>query len=128
MTYPGAPGIYYGDELGMEGGDDPHCRGAMPWSEIGSRDSLIDAVAGLTTLRKRAPALRLGEWAPLTATSGAVAYERCLNRSRYVVGINRSTRTARLDVGGSGSTVWGDGGHEKGTLRIAARSAVITRS
>jgi cyclomaltodextrinase len=128
MTYPGAPGLYYGDELGMEGGDDPHSRGAMPWAEIATRDNLIDTVSALAFLRKRAPALRLGEWRPLAATANAVAYERRHNRSRYVVGINRGSRTARLDVPGSGTTVWGDGDHEGGNLRVAPRSAVIIRS
>ena len=31
MTYPGAPSIYYGDEIGMAGGHDPLNRGAFPW-------------------------------------------------------------------------------------------------
>ena len=30
LTLPGAPSIYYGDELGMEGGPDPDCRRAYP--------------------------------------------------------------------------------------------------
>ena len=30
MTYPGTPCIYYGDEIGMEGGKDPDNRRAMP--------------------------------------------------------------------------------------------------
>jgi len=30
MTYPGAPSIYYGDEIGMEGGHDPDNRRAFP--------------------------------------------------------------------------------------------------
>ncbi len=128
MTYPGAPGLYYGDELGMEGGDDPYCRGAMPWAETKGRDNLIETLAGLATLRRRAPALRLGEWAPLAATVNAVAYERRRGRARYVVGINRGSRAATLEVPGAGTTVWGNGGHENGTLQIAARSAVITRS
>ena len=33
MTYPGAPSIYYGDEIGMHGGHDPANRGAFPWHE-----------------------------------------------------------------------------------------------
>ncbi|UCF64239.1 MAG: glycoside hydrolase family 13 protein [bacterium] len=34
MTLPGAPMIYYGDEAGMWGGDDPDCRKPMLWSEL----------------------------------------------------------------------------------------------
>lgn len=31
FTWPGCPLIYYGDELGLEGGEDPHNRAPMPW-------------------------------------------------------------------------------------------------
>ena len=31
FTFPGAPCIYYGDEIGMVGGPDPDCRGSFPW-------------------------------------------------------------------------------------------------
>jgi len=34
MTLPGAPMIYYGDEVGMWGGDDPDCRKPMVWKEL----------------------------------------------------------------------------------------------
>ncbi len=34
MTMPGAPMIYYGDEAGMWGGDDPDCRKPMVWENI----------------------------------------------------------------------------------------------
>ncbi len=34
MTMPGAPMIYYGDEAGMWGGDDPDCRKPMVWPNL----------------------------------------------------------------------------------------------
>jgi cyclomaltodextrinase / maltogenic alpha-amylase / neopullulanase len=34
MTLPGAPMVYYGDECGMWGGDDPDCRKPMVWSDL----------------------------------------------------------------------------------------------
>ncbi len=34
MTYIGAPMIYYGDEVGMTGANDPDCRKPMLWSDI----------------------------------------------------------------------------------------------
>ncbi len=33
MTYPGAPCVYYGDEVGLSGGRDPENRGTFPWDE-----------------------------------------------------------------------------------------------
>jgi cyclomaltodextrinase len=127
MTYPGAPGIYYGDEIGLEGRNDPHSRGPMPWDEIGTRSNFIDTIASLASLRRKSPALRTGEWRPLVASANAVAYERRLGRARYVIGINRSSRAASLDVSGSGRTVWGRGENRDGTLHVAGRSAVIIR-
>lgn len=38
MTMPGAPMIYYGDEAGMWGGDDPDCRKPMVWKELQYED------------------------------------------------------------------------------------------
>lgn len=42
MTYKGAPMIYYGDEVGMWGPDDPHCRKPMIWSYLKYDDEVID--------------------------------------------------------------------------------------
>ena len=38
FTYPGAPYIYYGDEVGMWGADDPDCRKPMVWAEYNYDD------------------------------------------------------------------------------------------
>lgn len=42
MTFLGAPMIYYGDEVGMWGADDPHCRKPMVWSDLIYDDEVID--------------------------------------------------------------------------------------
>ena len=31
MTFPGCPAVFYGDEVGLSGGNDPDCRLAMEW-------------------------------------------------------------------------------------------------
>lgn len=46
MTYRGAPMIYYGDEVGMWGADDPHCRKPMVWDELEYDDEVIDKSSG----------------------------------------------------------------------------------
>ena len=54
FTMPGSPCIYYGTEIGMEGGHDPDCRRCMPWSEIeeGKYQDCMEIIQKLTNLRK----------------------------------------------------------------------------
>lgn len=54
FTMPGSPCIFYGTEIGMEGGHDPDCRRCMPWAEIeaGKYDSRMEQMKRLIHLRK----------------------------------------------------------------------------
>ena len=87
MTLPGAPCIYYGDEIGLEGREDPDCRRAYPWDPARQDAALRSFVAGLIALRKSEPALRRGRFRLLEvegSTAGsAVAY--ALDNSIVVV-------------------------------------------
>ena len=58
MTLPGAPCVYYGDEIGMEGGNDPDCRRAFPAGEAGRDEALRATFRDLIALRRAHPALR----------------------------------------------------------------------
>jgi glycosidase len=49
ILYRGAPMIYYGDEIGMWGADDPHCRKPMVWSDIKYDNEVIDENSGFRT-------------------------------------------------------------------------------
>lgn len=48
FIYKGAPMIFYGDEIGMWGADDPHCRKPMIWSELAYDDEVIDSSSGFS--------------------------------------------------------------------------------
>ncbi|HEY5487146.1 MAG TPA: glycoside hydrolase family 13 protein [Candidatus Limnocylindrales bacterium] len=74
MSLPGAPCIYYGDEVGMEGRADPDCRRSYPWDPVRQDLALRAFVAGLTGLRKAEPALRRGHFRLLAAEGRSVAY------------------------------------------------------
>ncbi len=74
MTYPGAPCIYYGDEIGMEGGAEPDCRGAFPWNESQWDHDLLAYVRRLIALRHALAPLRRGDLVTLYADKERNAY------------------------------------------------------
>jgi cyclomaltodextrinase / maltogenic alpha-amylase / neopullulanase len=53
MTHLGAPMVYYGDEVGMTGGDDPFNRGSYPWPDLGGRPDLALRADYRTLIRLR---------------------------------------------------------------------------
>jgi neopullulanase len=73
MTYPGAPSIYYGDEIGMAGGHDPLNRSAFPWDSAAWDTAILHDFQRLIALRRSRPALRRGTyaacWPATTSTS-----------------------------------------------------------
>lgn len=93
MTVPGAPNIYYGDEIGMTGRTDPDCRKAFPWHDLGVWDnSLLEELKRLTAMRHRSAALRRGSFQVIQADKQVVAYERYFKGERVVVAFNAARR------------------------------------
>ncbi|WEK55170.1 MAG: glycoside hydrolase family 13 protein [Candidatus Cohnella colombiensis] len=62
FSYTGMPVIYYGDEVGMTGGEDPDCRKPMVWQESEQNKELFAYYQSLITVRKTNIALREGEY------------------------------------------------------------------
>ncbi len=62
LSYPGAPAIFYGDEVGVTGGDDPYNRGTYPWADRGGKPdlALLADVKALLAMRKAHPVLSHG--------------------------------------------------------------------
>jgi glycosidase len=110
MTYLGAPMIYYGDEAGMWGGDDPCCRKPMVWDdlqydveasdplgrprqgdEVSVDDQLIEFYRSAIALRRKHDPLRRGSCADIASDDGAqfVVFQRELDGQRMFVAFNR---------------------------------------
>ena len=97
FVLPGMPCIYYGDEAGMEGYEDPFNRYCYPW---GREDlALKQFVAALGNLRKGSDVLRLGSIRVPLAGEGRIQLERDLNGKRIVLSCNNARSPWHLSVG-----------------------------
>ena len=95
---PGAPCIYYGDEIGLTGGNDPANRGAYPWDRAHWDHDLRSYVRSLVGLRARERAIRHGATIAIGARGPAMALERRLDMDRLVVVVNPGDDAVDLDV------------------------------
>ena len=99
MTYPGAPSIYYGDEIGMAGGHDPANRAAFPWHKTDDWDrDLLHEFQRLIALRNAHPALRRGSFVPLFAEDDVFAFLRQHEGETFVIALNSARATRRIDL------------------------------
>lgn len=134
MTYPGAPTIYYGDEVGMVGADDPDNRRAMDWS--GKNQDLFDYYAKLTSIRNEYPALRTGSITQIdTQNSAVLAYSRSDQDHQFIIAANNSSESQKVSLKASditsgtmkdlltGQTVEAENGQV--TVSVPAYSGVI---
>ncbi len=98
FTYPGAPCIYYGDEIGLTGRHDPDCRRSFPWDKAQWNLDILAHVKKLAALRKAYPALRRGSYHRLYADREVYAFGRWLGRDRLVVALNTATVNKTVDI------------------------------
>jgi glycosidase len=101
MTYPGAPTIYYGDEVGVTGGDDPYNRGTYPWADEGGQPdlALLADFKKLTKLRHDHPILRRGSLqAPLFTDDHVLVLVRRLGPTWALTATNNSAQAQTVTV------------------------------
>ena len=94
FAFPGPPAIYYGDEIGLQGGDDPDNRRCFPWDESHWNRDLLSEVKQLVRLRIQNEALRRGALKKLNADGRLLVIERSLGEQRFVVAINADRNEA----------------------------------
>jgi neopullulanase len=98
MTIPGAPSIYYGDEIGLDGRHDPECRKSFPWDKSRWDQDLFDYLKGAITLRKDNPALRRGALERLWSENGVYSFGRTLDGESLIVALNASEEPRTIEV------------------------------
>lgn len=90
LTFPGVPGLYYGDEIGMTDLPALGARGCMIWDEARWNRSLHEYHRGLIHLRRRSAALQRGGFQILLIERETVAYQRESIDDRVIVIAHRA--------------------------------------
>jgi cyclomaltodextrinase / maltogenic alpha-amylase / neopullulanase len=99
LTFPGAPSIYYGDEVGLPGGIDPDSRRGFPL-EADWNQQILNIHRQLITLRHKHPALRTGDYQVIFAQGELYIFARTLDTDKLIIAVNAGTAktTAKLDI------------------------------
>ena len=98
LTFPGAPCVYYGDEIGLAGGHDPDCREGMPWDEASWNKPLRRFIQTLIQYRKNHTALRTGTYRVLYAAEDTFAFLRTDTNQQFIGVLNLSKEQRPLRV------------------------------
>lgn len=93
LTDMGVPLIYYGDEVGLTGGNDPACRAAMPWSQQQWDMRIYSSCRALANIRRRHPALRRGDFRLLKAHGRLLVFSRRFEEDTVLVALNAGFQT-----------------------------------
>ncbi|MFT3894824.1 MAG: alpha-amylase family glycosyl hydrolase [Anaerolineales bacterium] len=106
FTVPGAPTVFYGDEVGINGDDDPDDRRTYPWLDKGGKPdgSLLLHYSALNLLRKSQPVLVNGDFKMLVADDAAqvIAYGRKTQQQAAIVIVNRNSSSQSVTIPVSG--------------------------
>lgn len=90
MTFPGVPGLYYGDEIGMAEHPELKQRACMIWDQNRWNHSLLNFHRELIALRRGSPALQRGGFQMLLTAPDTLAYQRESNEGRVLVVAHRA--------------------------------------
>ncbi len=98
FSYPGAPTIYYGDEIGMEGLQDPDSRRSMIWDSAQWNCDVLEAIKKYAALRNRSLGLRRGRFEVLYAKGKTIAFARSHDQEKIIIALNAGHSNATVDL------------------------------
>ena len=120
FAFPGAPTVYYGDEAGMEGFEDPFNRRTFPWGH--EDQELVRLFTALGAARKTRKALRRGDIEYVEAAGRVLAFTRGLDGETVLCAVNAGQEPQTVTLPWEGAAVDLLGGQnleaEDGVLRL----------
>ncbi len=107
MTYIGAPHIWYGDEIAMQGAHDPDCRRPFNWRFVDDPDKVAfrDFYKKLINIRKSHPALIHGDFKTISASGMTYSYLRKTTSQHILIALNNDAdpQNLSLEIGFNGN-------------------------
>lgn len=98
LSYTGVPCVYYGTEIGMEGGDDPDCRRTFIWDKNKWSIEFYQYIRKLIHLRRNYEVLRRGCFTWIENEGDIIAYERRLENQKVIILINKYKERAEVRI------------------------------
>lgn len=110
LSVPGIPVIYYGDEYGSIGGNDPDNRRWMKFENLNNQENqLKNTVTSLVNKRRNSMALQYGETKILRADKEVMIIERNYFTEEVYVVFNKTNKAQDINVDGNTITVEANG-------------------
>lgn len=98
FTYLGIPYIYYGDEVGINGGNDPENRKCMVWEKENQNLELFNYYKKLIKIRKEYKELVYGEYREIYCSDNVIAFTRTLEGNKITVVINNNECDKEISI------------------------------
>ncbi len=98
FTYLGVPSIYYGEEIGLEGGRDPDNRRMMPWSKKEQDSEILGWYKDLIRIRKENPILSQGNISFFLQKDNILGFSRFDEQDILYILINNSDENTNVDI------------------------------
>lgn len=98
FTYIGVPYIYYGDEVGLSGGEEPQSRKCMIWNYEKQNFELLELYKKMIRIRKENKTLIYGDYKTIYCKDNVIAFVRKDKKSTMLIVINNTYKKIKIDL------------------------------
>ena len=105
-TFPGIAGIYYGDEIGLGGADDPFNREPFPWNNEESwNKTILEFTKTMMQIKNVNPIFKYGRFELLDYKDDVVIFKRILQDESLICIVNRDRSTNDINISSNAHSI-----------------------